>query len=112
MRSPRRQTARNAIRTIVQTCCDGSYVLARLRVDAVAVVERPGHCRDVYTRLPRNILDRYWHSFRKRFQVWIGLALLVNKLFPSAQGSERGAPQGLTQSFAKRRSSRGRVLAL
>src|SRR5258708_35689746 len=62
MRAPGHQTAGHAIGAIVQACCNSSYVLARLLVDAVAVVERPGHGRDVYTRLPRDIFDRHWHD--------------------------------------------------
>src|SRR5216684_3626536 len=69
MRAPRNQTTSHTIRAIVQTRCNGSYVLARLVVDAVAVVERPGHCRDVYTRLPRDIFNRHWHDCGKRFPV-------------------------------------------
>src|SRR5260370_18449610 len=52
MRAPSNHPTSHTIRAIVPTRCNGRYVLARLVVDAVAVVGLPGHCRAVYIHLP------------------------------------------------------------
>src|SRR5260370_35175080 len=59
MRTPRHQAAAHAIRAIVQARRNGSYVLARPLVHAVAVVGRPRHAGVAATRPPPPLFTTY-----------------------------------------------------